>query len=146
MSTDISDLPGPTYEEEEVEQEVEYERGNHGYGSPNFTQQAKVNSHGIPQVEKYDNVSATIKKKHRKVQEHFSTDLITQEFNTSNLLVLAVIYLATLPQADEYTRKFLAMLPFNLLSSGSTIINIVKCVLLVVLYIVFRDYILPRFQ
>ena len=69
------------------------------------------------------NVSGVVKKKSKKIKEHFTTDMITNEFNQNNLLVFIVIYLATIPLTDEYTRKLLSMLNIYVNTSSSIFIK-----------------------
>lgn len=129
MSTEISDLPGPIPEDME-ETEDEWINGHN--------QQTE-------QELSYDNVlSHDIKKKY--TQENFTetrnnfefSQNFTKEFTKENLLILIIVYIATLPQADEYTRKFLVMLPFNLIRSP-IMTTIIKCLLLVSIFIIIKN-------
>jgi hypothetical protein len=138
MSTDIDDLPGPS---EEYEQELPYEQPeevfvpleNYKNVSPNISVAVKKRHSGHTG---HIGHTGTV---HGPVQENFTTDIITNQFNQNNLLVLAVIYLATLPITSEYTRKFLSLV--SLANSSSTVVTFIKCVILLLLYIIIRDYV-----
>lgn len=134
MSTEIADLPGPIPEDME-----EPEEWTKGYNDQQSEQEFSYDTN-YP----VSNISSHIQKKY--TQENFTqnqnnfefTQNFTKELTKENLLILIIVYIATLPQADEYTRKFLVMLPFNLVRSP-IMTTIIKCLLLVSIFIIIKN-------
>ena len=147
MSTNISDLPGSSPEEssEISHEQVEQYHYKKNQDERNIEMNGYDNSEPIYQT---SNISSHIQK---KTHEDFTVEsvnddqsifnIFTKEFTKENLLILTIVYIATLPQADEYTRKFLVMLPFNLIRSP-IIVTVVKCLLLVLILIIIKNYII----
>jgi len=55
-----------------------------------------------------------------------------------NILLLAILYIACLRQSDEYTRKFLLNVPFNL-ANNSMASTIIKCIILLIIYLIIKQ-------
>jgi hypothetical protein len=137
MSTNIADLPGPKpeefedegyeYEEEVMEEEEEYPQQQ------------------LPKEVYYEQPSSIkmdIKKVKRKIQEDESMfSLIQKEVNEENLLILVILYIASTSLVDDYAKKVLSLMSMN--NSSSMIINIVKCVILLLAFILVKNYLLP---
>ena len=146
MSTNISDLPGSS--PEESYDEVSHEQVEQ-YHYKNAINEHEINGYDKSEpVYQTSNISSHIKKNTREdftvenVEDDKSVfNIFTKEFTKENLLMLIIIYIATLPQADEYTRKFLVMLPFNLIRSP-IIVTVSKCLLLVIFLIIIKNYII----
>lgn len=145
MSTDIDDLPGPIPDEEQYEQYEQYEQSDQQHEQSNQQyDQSYEKRHDQVYEQRQSNISSNIQKKLESV-ETFQQDenIFSKEFTMEYLLILIVIFLSTMPVSDEYTRKFVVMLPFNLIRS-SMMVNVVKCLLLLIIFIIVKNYILPR--
>lgn len=153
MSTNISDLPGPINDEDEYENENEYENND----NETMIEQVEQVEQVVDKKENFENyklnniqnISGKImKKKNLKKKEMFTdlnTNFITNEFNQNNALILVIIYLSTLPLSNEYTYKLLKALSMNYFSSSTTI-NIIKCILLLLVYLIVKIFILPALE
>jgi hypothetical protein len=158
MSTNIDDLPGPSPDESEYEehqQEHQYEEYDDDMQDDNQTQynqtqynQAQYNQ-ANPRLHKetlYEQPSK-IKMDIKKVQKRKDTleddsmfDILKREVSEENLLLLIVLYLASTSLVDEYAKKALNMISFN---TSSFAINIIKCVILLLVFILAKNYLLP---
>jgi hypothetical protein len=148
MSTNISDLPGSG--PEDLYDEVSHEQVEQ-YHYKNAMDERNVDINGYDKSEpvyQTSNISSRIKKTthedftvENEVDDKSVFNIFTKEFTKENLLMLIIIYIATLPQADEYTRKFLVMLPFNLIRSP-IVVTVIKCLLLVIFLIIIKNYII----
>ena len=158
-STNIDDLPGPSFYEAPLNysqnqnnrecnsiQSVQVDRlqdiADMTKGKGNLTHPGMPEYFNSPE---HPNISHKIKKKEKfinddKTKENDTLNFITNEFNTSNVLLFTIIYLSTLPISDEYTRKLLKLLPFDLIYSNSTTINIIKCFLLLIVFILIHKF------
>jgi len=148
MSTNIDDLPGPSsysdspgQERERDIQTIQVDRLNEianfnhdGHGQGNLKHPGMLDGTYL----NTNNISHKIKKKEIPIESEFN---ITDEFNITNILLLGIIYVSTLPISDEYTRKLLKLLPFDLVYSNSVTINIIKCILLLILFIIIQKFI-----
>jgi hypothetical protein len=164
MSTNIADLPGPLPEDiEEVPQHFEQQRlpsgerpqndnrpefnGNihetDGFYAENYMSQPKEVYYEQPSSIKMD-----IKKVNKNQKEEFGEqgifDMLRREINEENLLVLIILFIATTPYTDEYTKKFLSLFSFN--TNSSFTFNIIKCLLLLLIFILVKIYILPQIK
>jgi hypothetical protein len=137
MSTNIADLPGPKPEEFEDE---EYE-----YEEEMMEEEELQPQQQLPREAYYEQPSSIkmdIKKVKRKVQEEESMfDMIKREVNEENLLILVILYIASTSLLDEYAKKVLSFVSMN--NSSSMIVNIVKCVMLLLVFIIAKNYLLP---
>lgn len=137
MSTNIADLPGPKPEEFEDE---EYE-----YEEEMMEEEELQPQQQLPREVYYEQPSSIkmdIKKVKRKVQEEESMfDMIKREVNEENLLILVILYIASTSLLDEYAKKVLSFVSMN--NSSSMIVNIVKCVMLLLVFIIAKNYLLP---
>lgn len=141
MSSMIEDLPGP--QEEEMSQEFHSQTQNH------HKQQHKQQNHQQhiqPQMdENIENattemftqpITSTIKKKTAS-----SDSIITQiksEFNTYNILLVVILYISCIPESNDLIRRLL--LNFTSVGYSHTIITIIKCILLVILFIIIKKF------
>ena len=133
MSTNIDDLPGP----EEVQND---DRTNQ---MANMNNNVNVNLNRNDGLVNNSNITVDI---HKKPKEKFEKshesyyDLILSSINKENILLLLILYIATLRQSDEYTRKFLLNIPFNL-ANNSFVSTLIKCIALVILYLLIKQHI-----
>lgn len=139
MSTNIADLPGPKPEEFEDE-EYEYEEEDDV-----MDYQQELPQQQVPREVYYEQPSSIkmdIRKAKRKVQEEESMfDMIRKEVNEENLLILVVLYIASTSLVDDYAKKVLSFMSMN--NSSSMVVNIVKCVMLLLVFILVKNYLLP---
>ena len=138
MSTNIDDLPGP----EEVQNERSFvdDRTNQ---MANMSNNVNVNLNRNDGRIQNPNITADIHKKSKDKFEKPSEsyyDLIMSSINKENILLLLIIYIATVRQSDEYTRKFLLNIPFNL-ANNSFASTLIKCIALVILYLIIKQHI-----
>ena len=159
MSTNIADLPGPLPEDiEEVSQNFEqhpendnrpefngnrHEDETDGFYAENYMSQPKEVYYEQP-----SSIKMNIKKVNKNQKEEFGeqsiVDMLRREINEENLLVLIILFIATTPYADEYTKKFLSLFSFN--TNSSFAFNIIKCSLLLLIFILVKIYILPQIK
>ena len=138
MSTNIADLPGPKPEEFEDE-EYEYEEEDVMDEQEDIPQQQLQREVFYEQP---SSIKMDIRKAKRKVHEDESMfDMIRKEVNVENLLILAILYIASTSLVDDYARKVLSFM--SLSNSSSMVVNIVKCVLLLLVFILVKNYLLP---
>jgi len=144
MSTDIEDLPG-------LEEEQSYERPTfvddrtNQMANMNNNVNVNLNRHvegSLPRVMN-GNVTASIHKKPKEKFEKQSKDdsyynLVMSYITKENMLLLAILYIACLRQSDEYTRKFLLNVPFNL-ANNSMASTIIKCIILLIIYLIVKQ-------
>lgn len=69
-----------------------------------------------------------------------SKETLLSEINEENLLLIGILYLATLPTLDA----FIIRIPGTDISSF--LVTLIKCVLLVVLFVVLKRHILPKIK
>lgn len=145
MSTDIDDLPG-------LEEEQSYERPSfvddrtNQMANMNNNVNVNLNRHvegSLPRVMN-GNVTASIHKKPKEKFEKQSEDdsyynLVMSYITKENMLLLAILYIACLRQSDEYTRKFLLNVPFNL-ANNSMASTIIKCIILLIIYLIVKQH------
>lgn len=129
MSTNIADLPGPTPEEYEQQYEPQHEEPQHNYQEEE--QPIRMNIKKVGEMENFDSPSFI--------------GILTKEVTEENLLILAILILATTKQADEYTRRLLSMFSFSMYTSNFTM-SVIKCILLLLLFIIFKNYVLPHLK
>lgn len=150
MSTNISDLPGPSEEDYEVNEEIYYdhpEPQNHNNNHNNKYDNEIRTSYNPREEDLYqhqeENVKMNIKK---NIKEDFDTpslfDVFKREISEENVLIFIILFLSTSHYADDYTRKLLSFLSFNVNTSNLTI-TLIKCALLLLIYIIVKNYILP---
>lgn len=140
-STNIDDLPGP-------EETQSYENNyvdNRTNEMANMNNNVNVNLNrnlDVPRLVS-PNVTGNI---HKKLKEKSNNDdsyynMIMSNVTKENILLLVVLYIACLRQSDEYTRKFLLNVPFNL-ANNSMASTIIKCIILLIIYLIVKQYIL----
>lgn len=141
MSTNIADLPGPKpeeYDEDEYIQEDEYE----------YEEEQDMEEFNQPPSREmyYEQPPAIqmnikkVKRKELKEEDDSMFDIIRKEVNEENLLILVILYLASTSLLDEYAKKVLTLVSFN---HSSMFVNIVKCVILLLVFILVKNYLLP---
>lgn len=143
MSTDISDLPGPPEEIEDIEQPTMHHQPMHR----EFMHQPMHQRHHIKEEfeSPESNVTIDIKKKpymDGAIIKSLNLNSIDSPVNLSDLLLLAVVYFATMQNSNDYTRKILEMITRNRGYSHISV-TIIKCILLVVLYKIIVTYLVP---
>jgi hypothetical protein len=136
MSTNITDLPGPI--PEETEDNMSYE-STEEIIEPQFQRRQFQEEKLYEQPTRINMNINKIKKEKFKEQGIF--DIIKKEVSEENLLVLIVLYIASTPLIDDYVRKLLNMMSFN--TSSPLIINILKCIILLLAFILAKHFILP---
>lgn len=127
MSTNISDLPDP----EEIEEEIYEDRHRDQESIQRPIQHINYQNHEKP-----------IKMNIKKSSESRSVfDSIRNEVTEENFLIFVIIFLATSHYTDT---KILSLLSFNnILNTSSSTITLMKCVLLLLLFIIVKNYLLP---
>lgn len=141
MSTNISDLPGPSDETDyEQEQEPQYRQEP----EPQYREQYRYRQE--PEREQY---REPYHDKSKSVRENFETiglfDILRKDINEENLLIFIIIFLSTSKYTDDYTRQLLSMLSFNVNTSSLTI-TLIKCALLLLIYVLVKNYLLVHVQ
>lgn len=147
MSTNIADLPGPAPEEYEQEMREEFEdtreqREQELDIKPPLQQQRPIAKEALyeqPSRIKMD-VKKIQKKHQEQVEEQSMFSLIKSEVSEENLLILIVLYIASTSLIDEYVRKLLSLASFN---PSSFAINVLKCVILILVFILAKHFLLP---
>ena len=161
MSTNISDLPGGNFQEEDQYQEEDQEedqdqdfeddideedrhhghhRHHHGHHGSHHLNRRPQYQNSRDFIETFDNqnVNMSVKKTKKVVEDASLFVLLKDEVNEENILLLVVLYLATTHFANDLTRRVLSL--FNL---GGGYLDITKTVLLFVLFIVVKHFGLP---
>lgn len=150
MSTNIADLPGPSeeydgmYEEDEYEYEHEDDM-RHMEHLEDEGHEDMIEERLPKEVyyEQPDKISINIRKRklQAKQEDDNILDMIKNEINEENLLILAVLYVSTLSIVEDYTKKLLSML--SLQTTSSLLVNVTKCVLLLILFLLAKHILLP---
>jgi hypothetical protein len=134
MSTSIDDLPGP------IPQELTNEIRNDIAGISNDS------SVDIKVQPTNSNIQANVKKRVTFEDEQESQSILSSlkdEINEENILLLAVLLAAALPQFTQYVKNF------PLLGSYATsdlMTSIIKAAVLAVIFIVSKLFILPKLR
>jgi hypothetical protein len=79
--------------------------------------------------------------------ESKNTDVLTtikEEINEENLLLLVVMILASRNDFDQYIKNIPVLTPY--ISDSLILITITKCMLLLVLFISFKHFVLPKIK
>ena len=138
MSSMIEDLPGP--QEEDIPQEFQDQPQPH---SNHPTHPSHHNSRHIPQhqpqqEDQYQEpemftqpIEGSINKKTSGVFTQ-----IKNEVNIYNILLIIILYIACMPESNDLIRRLL--LNFTSVGYSHTIITIIKCILLVVVFIIIK--------
>lgn len=146
-STNIDDLPGP--EEQPGNYEPQFDDRTSQIASMNNNVNVNLNRNlegTLPRVMNSGGITASIhKKKESKIDNTRNIsdsyyDQIMSYVTKENILLLIILYLATMRQSDEYTRRLLINLPFNL-AHNAFASNIIKCLILVIIYLIVKEYI-----
>jgi hypothetical protein len=147
MSTNIADLPGPAPEEyEDNISEESFEDVEDKQQQPVFAQQQQsINSQKQDVLyEQPSKIKMDVKKVHKRQQnlseEKGMFDIIRSEVNEENLLILIILYIASTSLIDEYAKKILTMISFNI---SNLSLNIVKAIGLLLLFIIAKNFLLP---
>lgn len=126
MSTNLVDLPGPPEEIQDI---------------PEYTENNSQHNENYEHYEHYED--SPITKTHLSSSNNI-LDIITNETTINykdNLLLLLILFISTLRYSDEYTRKIMSVLNFSI--TNLTFISLIKSLLLLLLYILCKNYILP---
>jgi hypothetical protein len=145
MSTNIADLPGP------VSEEIEDNVSQKSFEDVQERIEPQVQRRHIPKEKLYEQpsrIKMDIKKVNKakykakdKTEERGLFDIIKNEVNEKNLLILMVLYIASTPLIDNYVKKILNLISFN--TSSSLVVNILKCVILLLVFILAKHFLLP---
>ena len=141
MSTNIADLPGPLPDETEdiyTDEEQQYQELEEYENTDYVNNEKKEILYEQPSSIKMD-----IKKTQKYIDEQNILKIIKSEVNEENLLILIVLYVATTNMVNQYAKKLLSIISFE---SSINTINIVKCLILLIGFIVIKRYILPYFK
>lgn len=143
MSTNISDLPGPEEIEEieDVEEEVYEQR----YRDTEPIQHRNYQHQYVSERDLYEQEQPIKMNIRKSVESPSIFNIVRNEVTEENLLIFVIIFLATSHYTNDYTRKILSLLSFNIHTSNLTI-TFTKCALLLLLFIVVKNYILPYFK
>lgn len=149
MSTNIDDLPGPTPEENAYDNENEYDYEDNNYGEEEDYEEFMDNQEEKPlpkevYYEQPQKIKMNIRKRKEAKEDEDLFETIKKEVNEENLLIAVFLYLATTNIVDEYTKKLVNMTSFHI--SSSFTLNIIKCVLLLIVFILVKNFVLPYFQ
>ena len=131
MSTKIDDLPGPI--PEDVRNDINKLQGELGNEQMYKTQPNQ------------SNIKANIKKHVTFADEQESLDIISikSEFTEENLLLIAILVFSSLPSSSLYVKQ----LPFvGIYATSDLMTGVLKAVGLLVLFILLKIYILPKFK
>jgi len=137
MSSMIEDLPGP--QEEEMSQEFHSQTQNHHkqQHKQQHKQEQMEENINDPTTEMFtQQITSTIRKKTDN-----SDSIVTQiksEFNTYNILLVVILYISCIPESNDLIRRLL--LNFTSVGYSHTIITIIKCILLVILFIIIKKF------
>jgi hypothetical protein len=141
MSTNIADLPGPAPED------MEDNLSQESFEDVRERIEPQVQRRQIPKENLYEQpsrIKMDIKKVNKikaKNEELGVFDIIKNEVNEENLLILIVLYIASTPLIDDYVKKILNIMSFN--TSSSLVVNILKCVILLLVFILAKHILLP---
>jgi hypothetical protein len=140
MSTNIADLPGPAPEdiEDNISQES-FEDVRERIEPQTQRQIPKEKLYEQPSRIKMD--IKKINKETNKNEELGVFDIIKSEVSEENLLILIVLYIASTSLIDEYVKKLLNLISFN--TSSSLFVNILKCVILLLVFVLAKYLLLP---
>jgi hypothetical protein len=141
MSTNIADLPGPA--PEDMDDNVSQE----SFEDVRERIEPQVQRRQIPKEKLYEQpsrIKMDIKKVNKakdRTEERGVFDIIKNEVSEENLLILIVLYIASTPLIDDYVKKALNIMAFN--TSSSLVVNILKCVILLLVFILAKHLLLP---
>ena len=138
MSTNIADLPGPAPED------MDDNMSQESFEDVQERIEPQVQRRQIPQEKLYEQPSRirmNVKKIKKDTSEEGIFDIIKKEVSEENLLVLIVLYIASTSLIDDYVRKLLNIMSFN--ASSSLIFNVLKCVILLLVFILAKHFLLP---
>jgi hypothetical protein len=148
MSTNLTDLPGGNYEEPEELDFPSQDQVQDQYHPQQHHPQQHHQQQYYGDRESFEPVSVSITKKNDFFQDPDTIlEIFTKEiFNEENLLLFAIIFVSLHynKNVDEYTRKIMNIVGIN--ASNGIIVNILKCVLLLVIFILAKHFILPKLQ
>ena len=113
MSSMIDDLPGP---QPELDPE------------PQQSQQQL-----LQETEMFTQPTMEIKKKPPVTSPVIN---IRNEFNTFNVLLIVILYIATMPESNDLIRKLLSN--FSKVGYSHMVVTIIKCILLVIVFIIIK--------
>lgn len=162
MSTKIEDLPGPIPEEvrndlNNIQNNFRHQNNEDDIVRQNTLQNSQpieqpVNPEMYRQSPHESNIQLNIKKRVKfqdeddnkeKTSEGFLT-FIQNQVNEDNLLLLLVLIVSSRTDLDPYIKN----LPVvgGQLTDSLILLTIVRCFLLLIVYILFRQYILPKIK
>lgn len=145
MSTSISDLPGPAPEMKTIKQSsCQMQTPKKVIEKMEDIDEESIEEDDIF-IEDIENFA--VNKKNKKVKETFDgmdTNKFLAEFkshlNEETIVVYILLFIATLAQSDIYTRKLLGI--FRLSNMSFLSVSIIKCLLLIVIFILIKMYLL----
>ena len=123
MSSMIDDLPGP-------QPELDSEK----YQQPTIQEQPQY--HQEHSQEMFTQPTMDIKKKSTPQTNVIGITEIKSEFNTFNIVLIVVLYIATIPESNDLVRKLLSN--FSNVGYSHMIVTIIKCILLVVAFVIVK--------
>jgi len=162
MSTKIEDLPGPIPEdvrndlnniEHNIRREEEIVRQNtlqNSHSQPPPPINPNLYKHAPEELNIQFNIKKRVKfrdddqLKDAKDENPGLLTFIQDQVNEENLLLLIVLIVSSRNDLDPYIRNLPAI--GNQLGDSLILITIVRCFLLLVVYIMFRQYVLPKIK
>lgn len=167
MSTKIEDLPGPIPEEvrhdlnniqnnfrrQNQHHEDEIVRQNTLQNSQPIDVSPQVNPEIYRQSPQDSNIQMNIKKRVKFIDENEISEtkqsdgilgFMQDQINEDNLLLLLILIVSSRNDLDPYIKNIPAI--GNQLGDSLILVTIVRCFLLLVVYLAFRQYVLPKIK
>jgi hypothetical protein len=163
MSTRIEDLPGPIPEEvignlQDIQNNIRQQQREEELLRQNTLQNSQPISSPSPNPEVYkqeqlnSNVHMNIKKRVKFQDEIDDTDednvdlmsFIKNQISEENLLLLIVLVLSSRSDLDVYLKNIPMIGVYA--SSSDFVSTIVRCIILLIAYLLIRQYILPKIK
>jgi hypothetical protein len=149
MSTRIEDLPGSI--PDDIRDDIHNIQNNIRYQEEDVVRLNTLQNQNIPGIEndmalqKTSNITASIKKR-VKFEDDDDTSFIEflkNEVNEENLLLFIILIFATRNDFDG----FILRVPFiNKYTDSSFTVILLRCLLLLLCYIVLRHYVVPKIK
>ena len=140
MSTNIDDIPDPVLHNSVDSKGLDHDLSRSELTRDSIESETRdqsrndIKSIDLQQKEMSSNISSIISTDKQTSEQK---DMIHNILSENNILVFFIIIIASLPQTSEFIYKFVPLRFHN-----SIIVNIIKAILLFVIYIVIIKYIL----
>jgi len=148
MSTRIEDLPGSI--PDDIRDDIHNIQNNIRYQEEDVVRLNTLQNQNIPGIEndmalqKTSNITASIKKRVKFEDDDTSfIEFLKNEVNEENLLLFIILIFATRNDFDG----FILRVPFiNKYTDSSFTVILLRCLLLLLCYIVLRHYVVPKIK